>query len=93
MIPAPFNSAHALIGDNLYVMRGAGSDSSLIRINLLRMEEQNCGNIPNTGMWAATPPVIYENVAYIANWAWEEFHLEKLADDTVKSTPIRLTTG
>ena len=72
-------------------MRGAGADSSLIRIDLLTMKDTRCGDIPNTGMWAATPAVVIDNVAYIANWAWEEFYLEKLEGDSVQSTGVSLT--
>lgn len=89
-LPAPFNSAHAVIGNDLYVMRGAANGSTLTKINLLTMEDEHCGDIPNTGMWSSTPAVVYENEAYIANWAWEDFYLEKLSNDTVKSTGISL---
>ena len=89
-LPAPFNSAHAVIGNDLYVMRGAANESTLTKIDLLTMEEQHCGDIPNTGMWCCTPAVVYENEAYIANWAWEDFYLEKLSNNTVKSTGISL---
>lgn len=58
------------------------------------MEKEELGPIPNTGMWAATPAIVYEDIAYFANWAWEDFCLEILENkNTVVATDMKLTQG
>lgn len=62
----------------------------MIKINLKMMTEEDCVPIPNSGQWAPTPPIEYENVTYVLNWSWEDFKLEVLEDDLYIDTGLKL---